>query len=103
MRRLRFLGSAKRDLAGLEDYLTDFAGPETAARFVDAIVERLPHLAALPGILGTARPDLDPELRSTPHHNIILYFRYRADEIEVVAILDTRRDTAGYFGTPEDG
>jgi toxin ParE1/3/4 len=55
------------------------------------------ELAALPGTMGLARPELLADLRSTPYGNYVIFFRYFGDAFEVVNILEGHRDIEGYF------
>ncbi len=62
-----------------------------------ALLDHCRRVAALPGTLGTARPDLAPDLRSTPHKRYIVYFRYSGDTVQIVNILDASRDAVAHF------
>ncbi|MEH3120290.1 MAG: type II toxin-antitoxin system RelE/ParE family toxin [Methylorubrum populi] len=59
------------------------------------------RLAALPGTLGRARPELQPDIRSTPYRSYIIFFRYLDDTFEVVNILHSRRDIDDFFAGDE--
>ena len=97
MRRVDWLTSALHDVAAIESYVAERADEATADAFLTKLRARCERLATLPGTLGTARPDLAPALRSTPHNAYIIYFRYRDYAIEVVNILDARRDALAHF------
>ena len=58
------------------------------------------ELAALPGTMGVARPELLPDLRSVPYGNYVIFFRYTGEAFEVVNILEGHRDIGGYFKSP---
>jgi plasmid stabilization system protein ParE len=49
-------------------------------------------LAALPGTLGTPRPEIRPELRSFSFKGYVILFRYHGDAFEVVDIIEGHRD-----------
>jgi toxin ParE1/3/4 len=68
------------------------------------IVARCERLASLPGTLGTARPDLAADMRSTPHRGYTLYFPYGDALLEIIAMLEAHRDAIAYFGEalPDD-
>lgn len=55
------------------------------------------QLASLPATLGTARPELRADIRSTSSQGYVIFFRYRADFLEVVDILHASRDVLRYF------
>ena len=69
-----------------------------ARRFVAALLNRCRRIAALPGTLGTARPDPAPDLRSTPHKRYIVYFRYTENTLRIINILDASCDAVAHFG-----
>jgi len=50
------------------------------------------------GLLGTPRPELGDEIRSTPHQGYVIFFRYVGDRIEIIAILHGRHDVERHFG-----
>ena len=54
-------------------------------------------LASLPGILGRARPELHPDIRSSAYKGYVVFFRYREDALEVVNILQGHRDIETFF------
>ncbi len=43
-------------------------------------------------MLGHARPELRPDIRSFPYRGYIVFFRYEADTFEVVNVLEGHRD-----------
>jgi plasmid stabilization system protein ParE len=47
--------------------------------------------------MGTERPDLGPEVRSSAFEAYVVFFRYRGDHFEVVNIIEGHRDMPGYF------
>jgi toxin ParE1/3/4 len=98
--RLIFTHAAHANLIEIANYIEGSSGsPATAERFVGSLVERCEHLAELPGVLGRPRPELLPDLRSTPHGNYVIFFRYVDDALEVVNILEGHRDIAAFFKT----
>lgn len=97
MQRLRFSRAAQRDFKTIARYIADRSGRGIANAVILRLRQRCERLAALPGLLGTARPELAVGLRSTPHRGYILYFRYVDDTIEIVNVLDARRDATVHF------
>lgn len=98
MRRLVFTHAAQSNLIDIGNYVQDSSGsPETARRFTDDLVAKCEQLAALPGVLGRVRPELLPDLRSTPHGSYVIYFRYVSDTLEIVNILERHRDVGAHF------
>jgi toxin ParE1/3/4 len=96
--RLAFTHSAQTNLTEIANYIEDSSGSlATAEGFTESLVARCEHLAGLPGVLGRPRPELLPDLRSIPHGNYVIFFRYVADRFEVVNILERHRDVTAYF------
>jgi plasmid stabilization system protein ParE len=98
MRRLRYLDSARADLLHILDYVGRESGSAAAAvKFTGVIRAKCRQLAELPGMLGRARPELHPDLRSFALGNYVIFFRYADDRFEVVNILERHRDIDEYF------
>jgi plasmid stabilization system protein ParE len=98
LRRLVYLSSARPDFRDILRYLTEEGGDRTVARtFVDRLQQQCRRLASLPGTLGRARPELRPDIRSFPHRGYIIFFRYEADTLEVVNVLEGHRDFPSLF------
>lgn len=98
MRRLVYLTAARRDLVHILRYIARESGSvETARRFPAALREQCLKLASLPGDLGVARPELRPDIRSFAHKGYVIFYRYRRDRLEVVAILEGHRDIDAVF------
>jgi toxin ParE1/3/4 len=96
--RLVFTHSAQINLFQIADYVESTSGSlAVAERFTDDLMAKCRELAALPGTMGPARPELLADLRSTPHGNYVIFFRYVGDVFEVVNILEGHRDIEGYF------
>lgn len=101
MRRLVYLSSAVRDLRDILRYVAQESGGRAVARvFVDRLQQQCGRLAALPGTLGRARPELRPDIRSFPFRGYVIFFRYQDETLEVVNVLEGHRDFPGLFGEP---
>lgn len=99
MRRLVYLSSAVRDLRDILRYVAQESGDRTVARaFVDRLQQQCVRLAALPGTLGRARPELRPDIRSFPFRGYVIFFRYQDETLEVVNVLEGHRDFPGVLG-----
>lgn len=68
-----------------------------AADFIGKLVGQCQRLASLGGLLGTDRSELRPGLRSTPHRNYIIFFRYTDDAIEIINIPHASRDIGRFY------
>ncbi|MEI9852084.1 MAG: type II toxin-antitoxin system RelE/ParE family toxin [Sphingomonas sp.] len=99
MRSLHYTEAAESDLAEIAVYIADQSGNRSVARsFAARLREQCRKLAELPGTLGTARPELRPDIRSTSYQGYVILFRYRDDTLEIVNVLEGHRDIDGYYG-----
>jgi len=101
--RLRILDGARNNLADIEDYIAAAGSEDAAVRFTGEIIDKCEHLATLTGLLGRARRELRPDIRSTPFKGYLIFFRYLPSEsdrhiFEVVNVVEGHRDLAAYFG-----
>lgn len=65
--------------------------------YLDALEKRLQWLADSP-YLGRSRDEVREGLRSYSEGSHVVFYRARADGIEVVGILHQRQDLQRYFG-----
>ena len=98
MRTATFLASVRVDLVDIQSYIARGSGSRSVARkFAAQLRDRCHHLAALPGLVGRARPELGADIRSSAFKGYVVFFRYRDDLFEVVNILEGHRDIDRYF------
>jgi plasmid stabilization system protein ParE len=98
VRRLVYLTSARSDLADiLREIARESGSVAVGEAFAEKLIARCEHLASLPGILGTYRPELCPDIRSLPHRGYVIFFRYKGERVEIVNILNGRRDIDHHF------
>jgi plasmid stabilization system protein ParE len=98
VRRAIFLASVRNDLVAILTHIARTSGSlSLAQRFVAELRRRCHELAALPGTLGRARPELGPDLRSMSHKGYVIFFRYADHRFEVVNILEGHRDIEAFF------
>lgn len=98
MRRLQYTDAAASDLLEIALYIaTESQSRELASAFVERLRAKCRHLASLPATLGTSRPELRRDIRSTPCQGYVIFFRYRGDALEVVNILHASRDVIRHF------
>ena len=99
MRKATFLASVRADLVEIQRYLARESGSRSVARnFVMELRRRCHELAALPGVLERARPELGPDIRSISHKGYVVFFRYAGERFEVVNVLEGHRDIEAFFG-----
>ena len=98
MRRLIYGASAREDLGQILAYITREARDRNVgAAFVAKLRGQCEKLSQLDATLGTARPELRSDIRSTPCQGYVIFFRYRGDALEVVNVLHGQRDIVRYF------
>ncbi len=64
-----------------------------ADKFLDEIGDGVQRLARVP-LMGRARPELAPELRSFPVARYVIFYKPSPAAIEIVRVLHSARDTA---------
>jgi toxin ParE1/3/4 len=97
--RLSFSATAQTDLGQIYLYIREQSGSGAVAmRFVRELRGKCHDLAGAPIRMGRPRTDLRPDLRSHPHGNYGIFFRYVGDVLEIVNILEGHRDIAAFFG-----
>lgn len=98
MRRLRYTAGARRDLDRISIYIARESGSRAvAASFAGKLREKCRYIASLPGLLGTARPDIAVKIRSTPLGSYVIFFRYGATAVDIINILNARQDVIAYL------
>lgn len=99
MRQLHFTNDADRNLVEIAVYIaTESSSRDVAVAFIERLRAKCRQLASLPATVGTARPELRTDIRSTPSQGYVIFFRYRVDDVlEIVNILHGSRDIDSYF------
>lgn len=101
-RRLVYLDAARADLLAILRFIADQSGSVgVAERFTDDLRAKCRRLAELRATLGRARPELRPDIRSFAFRGYVIFFRYGADRLEIVNILEGHRDIDAHFGDAE--
>jgi plasmid stabilization system protein ParE len=102
VRGLVFTAAAEADLADIARHITRDSGYLAVGRdFIAKLRNRCGRLASLPGILGTARPELRADIRSVSEQGYVILFRYLPDQVEIVRIIEGHRDVAAQFDPPQ--
>lgn len=55
------------------------------------------RLTELLGLLGTARPEIGADVRSTPVGNYVVLFRYTRETLDLLAVIHASRDVVSHF------
>jgi len=90
-RRVRVSKKAKRDLDAIWEWVAEKGGIAAATRVVDSITDMALSLWRFPGI-GRKRDELEPDSRSFPVGNFIVYYRRRKGGIEIFRVIHGRRN-----------
>lgn len=98
MHQLRYTDEADSNLADIALHIAnESSNRDVAVNFVKRLRAKCRQLASLPATLGTARPELRSDIRSTPCQGYVIFFRYQGDVLEIVNILHGSRDIVSYF------
>lgn len=98
MYHLRYSEQAREDLVQIRRYLAKESGSrEIARRFLTKLRQQCQQIAALPGMMGRARPEGGEGMRSLPYGNYVIFFRYNNDFVEIVSIIEGHRDIEELF------
>jgi toxin ParE1/3/4 len=98
VRELIYSHAAKEDLLAIMEYISNESGSvEVGLGFTKQLRQQCSKLANLPGILGRARPELRPDIRSFAFKGYVIFCRYLPDTFEVVNIIEGHRDVDRYF------
>lgn len=98
MPKLRYFEQAKNDLIQIKRYIARVSGSnEIALRSMEKLRQECRRLAALPGTVGRARPELAEGIRSIPYGNYVILFRYNGPYLEIVSIIEGHRDIQELF------
>ena len=98
MYQLRYLEQARDDLIQIKRSIArESSSNAVALRYTEKLRQQCRELAELPGTMGRARPELMVGLRSIPHGNYVILFRYSGADLEIVSIIEGHRDIEGLF------
>jgi toxin ParE1/3/4 len=95
-------------LAEISEYIeTKSMSRGTAEGFVDRLIGYCEHLAGLPGLIGSPRPELGPNYRSATFGSYVIFFRYSDEDgarsrLYVVDVVHGSRDIQAYFAARTD-
>ncbi len=97
MPTLRYLEQAKNDLMQIKRFIARESGSEIALRYREKLRQECRRLAAFPGTMGRARPELAEGIRSTPYGTYVILFCYHGPYLEIVSIIEGHRDIEELF------
>jgi toxin ParE1/3/4 len=103
VRRVSYSEAARRNLASILDYISRESGSRVVGqRFTGQLQEKCRKLASLPGILGRARPELRPDMRSFAFRGYVIFFRYGNKVLEIVNVLEGHLDIVAYYDDDDE-
>jgi toxin ParE1/3/4 len=95
VRRYRLDRDALADLYEIHEYVAR-DNPPAADRLIDRLKDQFRLLARQP-LMGQARPELAPDLRSFGVGNYVIFYRPAQDGIEVARVIHGARDVDSLF------
>ena len=96
-----FAVQAQQDLRDIWRGLAEFGALKQADDRIIMIRKKLRLLGQFPGS-GRSREELFPGLKSFPVSKFVIFYRIEMTQVQVVRVVDGRRDLDGLFGE-EDG
>ena len=90
MAQLRFTEQAERDLIDISNFIAR-DNPVNSGRFIRVLEDRCRLLASHP-LMGRARAELAPKLRSLAHGRYVIFYRAIEDGVAIVRVLHGARD-----------
>lgn len=98
MLQLEYNEAAREDLLAITRYIRMTSGSRDIARsFANALRRQCEKIATLPGTIGRPRSELKPDLRSFAFKGYVILFRYAADMVVIVNIIERHRDIVAEF------
>lgn len=98
MPRADWTPTAKQELDEIHDFIGVERKSQAAAEKLVRDVHDKANLYATQPEMGTARPDLGDGFRVFPHKPYMIVYRPIADGIEVLRVVDGRRNYQKLFG-----
>lgn len=92
---------AAADIAEVWDYIAEDS-PMQADAWVDRLDARL-HVLVTQPLMGRARQELMPGLRSLPFGRYVIFYQLLNDGIDVVRVLHSARDIDAVFDDGSSG
>ena len=84
--------SARRDLEEIEAWMAQH-NPSRTVTFIESLADALDGLADMP-LMGRARPEIRPGLRSIVHRSYVVFYRPTSEGILVLRVIHGARDIA---------
>jgi len=85
----RILPLAARDIEEIVFYIAE-DNPTAAQKWLNDIHARCRRISEMPG-MGTAKPDVNPDLRMSPIGNYLILYRQIGPDVEIVRVVHGTR------------
>ena len=85
----RILPLAERDIEGIVFYIAQ-DNPSASRKWLDNIQARCRRISEMPG-MGTARSDVNPDLRMSPIGNYLILYQQIGPDVEIVRVIHGAR------------
>jgi toxin ParE1/3/4 len=85
----RILPLAARDIEEIVFYIAE-DNPMAAQKWLNDIHARCRRISEMPG-MGTAKPDVNPDLRMSPIGNYLILYRQIGPDVEIVRVVHGAR------------
>lgn len=95
MNHYRVSPEAREDLDEIWLYIAQ-DNPDAADKYIRGVVARFPMLASMP-LMGRARAELSPRLRSLVVGRHVIFYRPFENGVEISRVLDGARDLPPLF------
>ena len=92
---------AQQDLRDIWRGLSEFGALKQADNCLMMIRKKLRLLGQFPSS-GRSREDLLPGMRSVPVNSFLIFYRIGMTQVQIVRVVDGRRDLDGIFGEGEN-
>ncbi len=89
--RLRLAGTARADLAEIDNYSAEQFGDDAADHYVEGFWEMFALLRTHP-LAGALKPDLGKQVRCLTHGSHRIFYRVTRDELLILRIIHHARD-----------
>jgi toxin ParE1/3/4 len=91
MRRIERRPRARFDLLAVYNYIAEHGGDARAERYLRRLNDTIDYLAQQP-VMGRARPELEPRIRSFPCEKHVIFYLPLEDGVDIVRIIHGAMD-----------
>jgi toxin ParE1/3/4 len=96
-RRLSWAPKAEEDLITIWHYYTRVGSPEVADQVLRDIRQAATRMSEQPFLLGRARDEISPGLRSAQSQPYLIFYRVTEQSVEIARVVHGRRNLRAIF------